>query len=77
MKKEVKKDKVQAKQQKGSVRKQRHPSTWRTVPALRAPAKFIPRRYKPRMKGIGQKAARLSSRNRATYQKPRTRESKK
>jgi len=33
VKEEIKKAKAQPKQQAGSVRKQRHPSTWRTVPS--------------------------------------------
>lgn len=33
VKKEAERDKVQSELQEGSVRKQRHPSTWRTVPS--------------------------------------------
>lgn len=49
------------------------PARGELFPALHGSAKFIPQRYKL-MKGISQKAARLSSRNRAIYQKPRTEE---
>lgn len=73
--KEIKNDEVQSQWQKGFVRKQRHPSTWRTVPSSAQISKIPSSEIQTKLiKGISQKAARLSSRNRAIYQKPRTEE---